>query len=179
MISRVMLVAGPWWQRDLWMGRAFGANFSLVLSVFRIPTPRRDEGSRNRSPTQSAPYVRYATDRARTVLLSNSRPFSTVCQRLILPGATNIERKQPDLKGDQRIRMVVPAPGDPQNVAHQKTPKAPTALSLGLGRYEPCCRQRDNHCRPLQRVNKAIHGCSDRFFPSPDANWGTNILDVR
>ena len=77
----------------------------------------------------------------------------------VLHSASYVKESQTKLQENQRVRAVVPAPNDPQQITQQKQPERPISLELSLRSDKPGGDHCDCHCRPLNYVNP-IHACS-------------------
>ena len=60
------------------------------------------------------------------------------------------------MQEDERVRMVVYTPYNPQHVAQKEQPESPVALKLSLRPNHPCGDHGHQHRRPLDGV-KNIH----------------------
>jgi hypothetical protein len=63
--------------------------------------------------------------------------------------APDIHRGEGYLEANNRQGLSVPSPGDPQDVAEERTPKAGIAPALGLESQQPDRKYVDHHRGPL------------------------------
>ena len=82
-------------------------------------------------------------------------------------GATNVQDRQRDLQGHERVGAVVDAPYYPENVAQKEAPEARLALPSGPRPDEPGGHDRHDHRGPLDEIDR-IH--SYLYFAG--AAWG-------
>lgn len=79
---------------------------------------------------------------------------------IVLTDAAQIERKQPELQGDESVSSIMQAPRDPQDVAGDEAPEPDSSLSIRLRRHQPRCRERNDHRWPLQSVQDFVQESS-------------------
>src|SRR5829696_2743592 len=84
---------------------------------------------------------------------------SALCRLLVesllrLSGTADVHGGQTELQADQRVRARVPTPCDPQHVAQQEDPEADVATRFAVRRNEPRREHGDDHCGPLEKIEK-------------------------
>ena len=76
---------------------------------------------------------------------------------VILQRAANVQRRQCELQYDQSVRVGMPTPRYPQDVAGKEAPEPEFAPVLRLRSNEPRCQYSRHHPRPLQCVEHISH----------------------
>src|SRR3546814_1044640 len=75
--------------------------------------------------------------------------------RFVLVDAAYIERGQTELQCDQRPRMVMQAPRNPQDVANQINPESGLVPTLVLRGHQPRRADCGRHREPLNRIERS------------------------
>src|SRR5688572_25127130 len=81
---------------------------------------------------------------------------------VVLSEPAHAQGKQPNLQRDERVRLVVQRPDEPQDVASDETPESNRTLATRLRRYEPRSGQGYDHRGPLQGIQKLVHHRRER-----------------
>ena len=93
----------------------------------------------------------------KTVIRANPR-------LVVLHCAADVQKGEANLEADERIRVIVDSPNDPQHVTQQEKPEAPIALELFLRAHHPGSDDRDYHRRPLnsiENIHQLLHSRSE------------------
>lgn len=92
--------------------------------------------------------------------------------RLVFSCAANIEDGQGNLQNNQRVGITAYAPDNPQYITEEKAPKACLSLGFGLGRDQPCGRDRNHHGGPLYEI-KIFHWSIKKTLMTPQGSLRT------
>ena len=84
--------------------------------------------------------------------------------RLIFVNPTKIENGQRDLQCNNCIRLIMPSPSSPKDIAEKEEPEASFPLSFGLRRDQPRGKHCHNHRGPLQLMQVVDSGNHDMFI---------------
>jgi hypothetical protein len=96
------------------------------------------------------------SDRVYRGRIFSPQTFIKRSRKFVLRDAANVQGGEAELEDDQRVGVIVPAPGNPEDIAQEEKPEAPLALGLRLSGNEIRRDKSHGHRRPLQ-VLHPIH----------------------
>ena len=121
----------------------------------RAPSTRATGGATARcsraATTPRIPLLRSANAEARERRAGGPGQSGSVLR------APRSERCEAELQPDERTRVGVPAPGDPERVAGKEQPEADIAPRFMRRGDEPGGEHGDDHGRPLKQVEQCVH----------------------
>ena len=80
--------------------------------------------------------------------------FGRIVSRIfgVLQCAADVYKREAELEDDEGVRVIVPAPDDPEHVAQQEQPESPVAFELFLRANHPRGNDGDCHGGPLDQI---------------------------